>query len=363
MAAFMLAHLGHAEADSGFPSPSTIARMQHEQFASHPAVPGIGYGFFQAGHDDRRAVQHGGGWVGFGSALYLVPGHDLGVFVAFNHGSGALAAGPVIDAVVTDLLGALAAPLAAGDATDAAAVEGRYRWIRHDHHSFMRLVSLLSTPVMTVTAADDGTIATSMAPMLVDDGRWVATDEPGVFVEVDGARTLAFELEDGDATMLHIAGVQLFPMERVDWHRTAPATGILLAVLVAAMLLAAVGWPVGALRDRRRGRRGDGPRVARRTRRLVGAVGLLGLVFLLGLAAHFAVDPGLMLAPGPVTRALLWLPLIAVASTAWLVVEVVRGWVRRVGTLGGRLWVSTFAVVFVVLLVAFNDWRLLGFHY
>jgi CubicO group peptidase (beta-lactamase class C family) len=366
MAAFMLAHLGHAGADTGFPSPTTLAVMQHEQFASHPAVPGIGYGFFQAGDQDRHAIQHGGGWVGFGSALYLLPGHDLGVFVAFNHGSGALAAGPAIEEIVTGLLGPAPAHAMADapGATDAAQVEGAYRWIRHDHHSFMRLVSLLSAPVMRVVAEDDRTIATSMAPRLVDDGRWVATDEPGVFVEVDGARTLAFDLDGEQASMLHIAGVQLFPMERVGWRQTPTAIGALLGVLVLAMLVAALGWPLGALRERRRRRRGkNAPAVARRTRRLAGGIGLLGLVFLFGLAAQFAVDPGAMLAPGPVTRALLWLPFVVVALTAWLAVEVIRGWSRRTGTGVGRIYVSVLSVAFVALAVALYDWRLLGFHY
>ncbi len=363
MAAFMLAHLGHADHHDVVLGAEAIERMQTPQFTSHPAVPGIGYGFFQGSSHGRATVGHGGGWIGFGSLLVLAPEQDLGVFLAFNHGSGSLAAGRVVDAVLAATTPEPVERIEPAPATfDPDHYTGTYRWIRYDRHTFMRVVSLLGTPTMRVDQDADGTLTTVMAPGLVDDGHWAPSDDPEVFHEIDGQRTLAFDLAGDNATMLHIAGTQLFPMERIAWYQTPAWHGTLLALFAVTSLVAAVGWPLGWLRARRRRRRDQAQRPAL-SRRIAGLNGTIGVILLLGMLAQFVVDPGTMLAPGTVTIALLAGALLLVPGTIALSVVAVTSIARRASTPFARVHSAVLAVIFVALVPVLYHWRLLGFHW
>ena len=57
--------------------------MQREQVTMHPMLPGYGLGWQQIRRgNDERGVQHGGDVAGFSSLMTLLPGRNLGVFVA-----------------------------------------------------------------------------------------------------------------------------------------------------------------------------------------------------------------------------------------------------------------------------------------
>lgn len=106
---------------------------------------------------------------------------------------------------------------------------------------------------------------------------------------------------------LHVAGAQLFTMEPVAWYDSAGFLGGVLASLLLVALIAALGWPAGALR-RRLGPRGEPvPDDLRRVRRLTGLAGGLLVAFALGLLAHFALDMAGLLRVSLAVRGLLLL--------------------------------------------------------
>ena len=76
--------------------------MLTQQYTNHPDQPGYGYTFWEDRTFGVSAWSHGGSMTGYGSFLYLVPEHDLGVFIAYNQESGRLAS-----AVLSKLLSAL----------------------------------------------------------------------------------------------------------------------------------------------------------------------------------------------------------------------------------------------------------------
>jgi CubicO group peptidase (beta-lactamase class C family) len=371
MAAFMLAHLQEGEhGGARILEADTVREMQRTQFRSHPAVSGIGYGFFELRSDGRRAVQHGGGWIGFGSMLRLLPEEGFGLFVSYNHGRGQQLGTELADAVVDQLFPAptFEGEPAAGAAERAQELAGDYRWTRRDRHTYMSLLSALTTSRIEVTAGSDGSLATTMWPWkLIADTRWIE-DEPGVFREAGGTKTLAFDLDgDGRPTRLHVAGAQLFVMEPVAWHQSTRLTIGLLAFFVAVLLLAAIGWPAGRLTRRLRRRRAPAGSPAsadlRRVRLLTGLAGASGLAFLLGFAVHFAADQVGLFNVSPALRLLLLLPLLAAALAIAAAASVVLLWLRHDGAVAARLYHSGVVLALLALIPFLHYWRLLGFHY
>jgi CubicO group peptidase (beta-lactamase class C family) len=72
-------------------SERSARAMLTRQFTNHPDQPGYGFTFFEDPTFGIPAFSHGGSMAGFGSFLYLVPEHRLGVFVATNQESGVIA--------------------------------------------------------------------------------------------------------------------------------------------------------------------------------------------------------------------------------------------------------------------------------
>lgn len=371
-AAFMLAHLNGGEhGGSRILSAESVDAMHTTQFRSHPAVSGVGLGFFEHEVEGRRAVLHGGDWVGTAAMLYLLPDEGVGVFAAYNSGAGALARTKLVEALLeryfpVPVFDGSPAP---GAAERAEMFDGNYRLLRQDRHTFLQLPAMLLNITMRVSAEDDGTLVTEMSrsPLfpepLLPDARWVET-EPGVFREVGGTNTLAFDIDaDGDPGRMHVYWPQPFSFNRVAWHQsTGFQLGLLLA-FVAVLLVAAIGWPARALYRRIRRREDSSTATARRARLLGGLASVLMLVFLIGFLLFFAIDTvGLLQAP-PLLTALLVLPLIGTALTIALVVYVARLWMRSEGSVARRVYDSVIALALVGLVPYLYYWGLLGFNY
>jgi CubicO group peptidase (beta-lactamase class C family) len=367
IAAFMLAHLGDGDHDGArILESNSVAAMHRTQFTPHPASAGIGYGFFE--HDPRghRGVQHGGSWVGASAHLYLLPDADLGFFVAFNHGSGVELTHTLIyqalEQAFPDADQTVAESMPEG--TDLSSFAGQYRWNRHDRSTFMRLVSTLTSSRLQVTDHGDGTLSTAMAPFqLLPDATWLPTSD-GAFIEQDGTGTLVFDTDDaGEVEHLHAAGAQLFSMEPIAWYDTAEFVAGLLAFFLAVALLAALGWPAGALRRRLRHRGEHVPVELRRARRLTGLAGGLIIAFAVGLLGHFALDMTGLLQISLALRALLLLPIASALLLVGLTVVVVQLWRSDVGSTVGRLYHSGVAIALLAALPFLWHLRLLGLHY
>jgi CubicO group peptidase (beta-lactamase class C family) len=323
MAAFMLAYLNGGEYDGArILEPETVEQMHSQQFTGHPDVSGIGYGFWEHRTGERRGVHHGGQWVGFSNLLYLLPDEDVGIIVSYNNGDGVYIQDDLIEALLDRYF---PVPMfdsqPAGD--DASRVEGQYRTNRVDHHTFMSLPSVLLTQTIDVTARSDGSIDVSMSPALMPDGNWVSIG-PGVYGERGGTNVIAFDLDgNGSARAAHLGWPLLMTMDRIAWYQSATLHLGLLALFLVTFA-STLGWPLGRLYRRLRGRSFPMPTDLRRARLAGGLISGLIFAFLIGLLVYAAADlPGLSQVPVTVTL-LLWLPIIAAILTIPLVILVVR---------------------------------------
>jgi CubicO group peptidase (beta-lactamase class C family) len=363
MTQFVLAHLNGGEVDGvRILEEETVAEMHRLQFTGHPNVSGSAYGFVEHRAGDRRGLHHGGQWVGFSSLLYLLPDEDVGFIVSYNNGAGIFAQGELFEALLARYFPTDTFQTDAAVGQVVSDVAGTYRWNRIDHHTFMSLPSMLVAQTLEVESGPNGTITTRMSPALIPDSEWVEI-APGVFGRVGTADIIAFDVDPGgDAERAYVGWPLLMTMERLSWYQSAGFHLGLVAIFMLT-LVSTVGWPVGRLYRRLRGRRFEMTPDLARARLLSGVIALLIIGFVLGLLFYAAADlPGLSQIP-TLFKAMLWMPIIAAVLTLPLLYFVVRLWLSGQGPMISRIHLSVLAVILLGLFPFLYYWNLLGFHY
>ena len=357
MARFMAAHLGGHDADTLL-ADSTRRMMHARQWTPHPALTGMGYGFFRGTVAGHPSLRHRGGWPGWVAQVILVPDLDLGLFIAANADAPAFL-NAVEERFVADVLapappGRTGASAVSGYAVDSFV--GTYRLARHPHRGADKLA--LFSPMMPyhlrVTAADSTLVLRvggERVPLReVEPGVWAAPgpDPTRFFFETDAS---------GRAVRLHTSTASF---ERIGWAETLPVQAALLGGCLALFASAVVAW--GAERFRARGRRG--PVVLRRARGLVALAGTLHLAFVAVVAgALVALGPQGIFYPFPLAlKAAFVLPLVAAVLGLAAVPAAVILWRRGLGSVAGRLHYSAVAVAAVVVVPLLAYWNLLGIH-
>lgn len=364
MSKFMRAHLNGGEyEDSRVLSASATREMHRQQFANHPDLNGVAFGFYEQSRNGERIIGHGGDTELFHSGTWLFPERDLGVFVSYNSPGGAAAREEFFDSFVdrffpedgdaSDPTDAPAVADGAGDAPALSAFEGTYRSTRVAHTSYEKVGALGAD--FRVEADGDELVVTGFGG---EPTRWARTD-PTVFEEVGGDGRLGFRVEDGEVTHLFFDGI---PVQGFEWVAWWEATRVQLGAFGAALLLfatALVGWPVLTLR--RAWRRGppaaEGPRTARM---LAGFAGLLGGGFVAAFGYVLLADPTRLVFGSGLLDALLVVPAFVAVATLGAVALAVLAWRDRYWGLLGRLHYTLLAVVLVVFCLQLYYWNLLG---
>ncbi|MFO8029207.1 MAG: serine hydrolase domain-containing protein [Cyclonatronaceae bacterium] len=92
MARFLQANLRGGRLDQGeiqgtFLQEKTLAQMYSPLFTHHPLLGGMAHGFKEFTANGRHIIFHGGSTTVFDSGFYLIPGLDLGIFIAYSGGN------------------------------------------------------------------------------------------------------------------------------------------------------------------------------------------------------------------------------------------------------------------------------------
>lgn len=359
MARFMAFHLtGRTPEGSGGALADTTRRLMHgPRWQAHPAMDGMGYGFFRLGLGRYPALRHRGGWPGWSAQLVLVPAAGLGLFVAVNSDDGGFI-DALLDRFAADVLGG---PLPPPDATPPGLAErlsvltGTYRVARHAHGTFDKLAVLLGLPMpdLRVEALGD------TALVLAGAGRRLYEAVPYVFVEPGlSPQRFYFETDaSGRAVRLHAESASL---ERVAWWEAAALHRLLLACCFVIFLSAVAVWLGNRLRRRRRDVSGR----LRRARGLAAGASALYLAFAAGLAvALLSLGPQGLFQPFPFwVRALFALPLAAAVLGVLTVPAALLAWRDRLGSPWSRFHYSAVALAAVLMIPVLAYWNLLGFR-
>lgn len=86
IAKLMITHLQYGKFKSQrIVSENSARQMQQQQFTNNARLPGMGLGFWELiPNHNQWIIGHGGGISGFSSILFLMPEHNLGIFVSSN---------------------------------------------------------------------------------------------------------------------------------------------------------------------------------------------------------------------------------------------------------------------------------------
>jgi CubicO group peptidase (beta-lactamase class C family) len=320
MARFMLAHLNGGELDGGrVLGAATEAQMQQSSFAADPRLGGYAHGFMERRIDGHRVLMHDGSWEGFESALILIPGCRLGVFVSTNATGG-------IDTVI-DLIprffdrfapppavsDAVTAPAPAPGMARAALQPGFYEPARHNESTVEKLVNLLGP--MRLKVDGDGTVrfkGKQWRPK--GGGLYAPADGSDHLVALTGPDGVRYVASDGPTYQL------LRPVETPLFN-----LGVLLVIALAA--LSALLLPLAAAWRRLRRRPKQMSARWRAARWLAAGAALLGAGFLAALAAVVFTGTGEFLYGVPRSFVLLLaVPIVALLAALAALACTIAGW-------------------------------------
>lgn len=264
MARFMLAQLGEPGTGSLL-EPDTLDLMHapaldESTLGGLAAAPRMALGFFDESRNGHRIIGHGGDTQFFHSHLQLYPEERTGIFVSLNSsGTGGYATLPLREAVLQgftdryfpadDDAAVTPAPGVTVDQATArehaAAAAGSYVSSRGVQSNFLATLDVLSPT--TLTATEDGRLLITPGPGATTPALYEEVG-PWVWREVDGQRTLAMRVADDQVQAIVYEGAfTLLP------GQPERAQGVVLPVLAVSaliLLVAAVAWPVGAIRRR-----------------------------------------------------------------------------------------------------------------
>lgn len=253
-ARFMISNLNGA---AGLMRPETAALMFAPAAASVPGLNRMALGFYQQRVNDIEAIGHGGDLNTFHSYLWLVPEHNVGVYVSMNSAGSRLAPYVLRRALFEQFVDRYfpaadrTAPQELPTAGEhARMLAGSYFASRGTFTNFIDFGNLLS---QTRIGLDKK--GRPLVPDLFDgpSRTWIEV-EPFVWQDANGHGRLAAAVENGRVVRWSVDDVSPFMVYLpVPWHRDAawllPAWLMALGIIA----IAALAWPAGVIIRRRYG--------------------------------------------------------------------------------------------------------------
>ncbi|MEN8175899.1 MAG: serine hydrolase domain-containing protein [Pseudomonadota bacterium] len=356
MARFMIAHLQEGRIGTArILREATAETMQQRQFANHPAVSGLTYGFQELNIAGQRILAQPGDMQTFTSALFLLPEHDLGIHVAYNRGRASEVPMELLRAFLSRFLPSSpweqTTPQPVPD-SDINRFAGSYRSTRRQETGLEKLQEFFN-PVRVRVAGPDALHISGLS--VVPESQWIQTTR-GVFRDRRSPEILAFR-EDaaGRATHLFEDNFPSAGYTRLPWFGAPDFHYALLGVCALLFLVTPLAWLVMGLRRPAR----SGVLLAPRARWVAGTLCGVNLFFLVGMSVVIANGRELLFGITPLARAVLFLPLVSTVLTGLALFCAVLIWGRGVWTFWNRLHYALVSLSGLVFLALLHYWNLL----
>jgi CubicO group peptidase (beta-lactamase class C family) len=366
MAHFMIAHLQDGRYQNERILQSETAQLMHQtHFTQHPELPGTGYGFRERLVNNIRTIGHLGSLRGYSSSLTLMPDQNIGIFVAANGFSG------IHGKLLTQFFDRYfpspksSLPNASVD-IDPIRFTGVYRDLEFPRHTMAKLSGVFEH--INITAGEDESLFIKTPNLFFlsnPEQKQLIPVEPRLFRRIkDNAFTGFAEDSEG-----HIAFAfnPIYPKigtyERIPWYETVWAHLGLVSFCTLFFLSACLTWLIRPLIQQIRGKRQK--QHLQWALKLAGIIGLLNLVFLIGLPLSLWLIGVWKLVYGvpAVAIALLCLPLIAAVLTFTLPVATIIAWNRDYWSFKEHLHFSLVTLATIAFIPFLLYWNLLGFNF
>ncbi|MGF1478174.1 MAG: serine hydrolase [Cyanophyceae cyanobacterium] len=368
MAHFMLAHLQQGRYQNAQILQPETARLMHQtHYQIHPQLPGTSYGFRERLVNNRRAIGHLGSLRGYSSSLTLISEEGIGIFIAansFNNLHGQYIA-QFFDRYFPKPTESLATPQLSQQ--QLARYTGTYRDMEYPRATMAKIVGVFQHT--KITTQPDGTLLAQTPNLFfrgVDSTKLIPTEEPRLFRrQSDGDFT--FFVEDASGNITHVSN-PLYPKigtyQRVHWYETI---GVHLGLLAFCVLFFLTATIAGIIRPLVRALQGEAlcPPKLTAARTIAGLIGLLNLIFLVGLPLYLWRWGAWKLVYGvpPVAVGFFCLPILTTLLSLLLLILMLIVWRRPVWSLGARSHYSLVTLAAIAFIPLLMYWNLLGFQF
>jgi len=370
MARFMITHLQNGRySDANIPEvrilkEATAQQMHSTLYTPDPRLSGTTYGFFDFSDNGQRTLGHSGESHPFNTLLLLLPDQNLGVFVSYNsEGGGNLTnqhlgferaffdhyyPAPAVDPIQPP----------ADFAERAARFAGSYRLTRSSYTTLEKITGLMGGTVEISNSGDGGLLFTT--PW----GEWRFVEvEPLYFRQVDGQFALVFREDDrGRITHMFANVTPMFAFEKLNWYET-PGFNMALALGCVLMFLSMIlVASIRFIRNRRLSSDANSaPRGARVAQRIILAISVLNLLFVVGTALWG--NPLPVFGISMIYKIVLGLGVLSAALTVGALVYTALAWKAGYWGVAFRTYYTLVTVAAVAFVWFLNYWNLLGWRF
>jgi CubicO group peptidase (beta-lactamase class C family) len=358
LARFMIMHLHDGRYDqTRILEEATARRMHGRSYSADPRITGMAHGFFESAMNGRRVISHGGDTFLFHSALYLLPEHKVGLFIAVNAAGGANTADEIASAFLDRYFPAPVAPQPTPTddfSSRAKMYEGEFYVSRSNFTTVEKILSLVSRVNVSI---DDKNEVLISADGRVD--RYVEV-EPGLLVNKFHPHDKMVLKEEGGRIYLHSSGPTAYV--KTPWYGSS---GLHLWIFIGALLLftgTTIGWGFAFFSKppKERSFRSSLPRL------LGGALGLSYIIFLV-MFLNLTGDmhpvygvPEVLFTPLPwsfltmkVLPALIWFLGIGMWPPAAI------AWINGKWSIPSRLFYTFFIIAAFIVLWVLAYWNII----
>jgi CubicO group peptidase (beta-lactamase class C family) len=366
MANFMIAHLQKGRfGNTQILQESTAITMQQQSFANGPHVNGYAHGFSEATINGQHLIGHTGDILFYHSGMFLLPEHNMGIFVAFNGANGMVPVLNVLRAVMDRYFpDQNLAPIIQNNSNEvAASYEGTYFPTRTEYTTPGKMVQLFQS--VKVTAESENQLVVSLGFPAQMTWHYVEIS-PGVFHSMDMTPSIFGDLVFNQRQQERVQYMFLqnnpgSAYTRAPWY-AEPAFTLALVSIVFLLFLSVIAWAPVASWIRRRCPQSV-PQPARWASWWQALLSVLILLFLTGFVGIFS-NPQTVFGLSPWARAIFLLPLPIAILAVGMIGFTIPAWTRRWWSLPGRVHytlVSLAGLAFIWWLAYWNLW--IGYLY
>jgi CubicO group peptidase (beta-lactamase class C family) len=366
MAKFMLAHLGESAYGKNRILQEQTAQLMHSQlFAADPRLPGMAYGFMENNLNGHRLLVHAGDTTFFASGLYLIPGQNMGIFIATNAPGGMIARNVLIKTIMDHYFPLTTQPFQPASSDFASRVApylGTYIPAQSNYTTPEKIMQTMQAG--TISREANGSLSISFPGKTFH----VTEVQPGLFRDRDDPNIdMVLKTDENGQAYMFFAGPN-FTFIKVPWYKSITFINILIYLGLVLFLYGTTFWVFDAikwLRKRPPASLSPTNTILARMAHWSGAT--FGLLLILAVVCMqiglTSVDPNLGVPAysfgAPRLFGLLRVLVIALILLCALIIAfTIVAWVRRLWSTRWRTYFSVLALSAISIVWVFGFWKL-----
>ncbi|HHP7232309.1 MAG TPA: serine hydrolase, partial [Xenococcaceae cyanobacterium] len=315
-------------------------------------------------------IGHLGSLRGYSSSLSLIPDEDIGIFIATNSFSnvhGKFLA-QFFNRYFPEPSNSPSLERVEISSQELAKYTGTYRDMEYPRSTLAKITGVGKE--IRVTTQPDGTLIVQTPPLLfrgkLENTKLIPTQEPGLFYR-DNDNAYVYFVADDSGTITNVSN-PLYPKigtyQKVPWYENIYLHLGLLAFCTIFFLTATFAGIIRPLLRVLQGKKSHLPQLTW-VRTVAGLIGILNLIFLIGLPLYLWLWGAWKLAYGvpPVAVGFLSLPILTTILAVILLISILTVWGKKYWSWQGRSHYTLITLAAIIFVPLLGYWNLLGWQF